>query len=289
MTTRFDDIGDRLKAFRLGSGLGAEEVAARLGISRSALYRFEKGDLVKIETLERLSQLLDVSMPTLMGVGVEYIRSAVSFFERLRQIEEQSEHITVLAGSVSYLLASGKFDNILPEVLRESLSEDTDSRLSDLLGILSARKKAYQHRQPGILNLVSGAEIERFLRNGLVGNISLPASLQSERRLVARAEAMHLADVMESQPIGIQVGIIPGTLPHNSFQIFRQVDRRLLALSPFRLGEQPNISVGIAMITSAEEALTLHLKMAEEMWNNAKKGPAGAQYLRSLVEIHGKD
>ena len=289
MTTRFDDIGDRLKAFRLGSGLGAEEVAARLGISRSALYRFEKGDLVKIETLERLSQLLDVSMPTLMGVGVEYIGSAVSFFERLRQIEEQSEHITVLAGSVSYLLASGKFDNILPEVLRESLSEETDSRLSDLLGILSARKKAYQRRQPGILNLVSGAEIERFLRNGLVGNISLPASLQSERRLVAQAEAMHLADLMESQPIGIQVGIIPGTLPHNSFQIFRQVDRRLLALSPFRLGEQPNISVGIAMITSAEEALTLHLKMAEEMWNNAKKGPEGAQYLRSLVEIHGLD
>ena len=106
---------------------------------------------------------------------------------------------------------------------------------------------------------------------------------------MAQAEAMHLADLMESQPIGIQVGIIPGTLPHNSFQIFRQVDRRLLALSPFRLGEQPNISVGIAMITSAEEALTLHLKMAEEMWNNAKKGPEGAQYLRSLVEIHGLD
>jgi len=269
--------------------LSAEEVAVRLGISRTALYRCEKGDLVKIETLERLSQLLDVSMPTLMGVGVEYIGSAVSFFERLRQIEELSEHITVLAGSVSYLLASEKFDKILPDVLRESLAGDADSRLSDLLGILKARKEAYQHRQPGILNLVSGAEIERFLRNGLVGNISLPASLQSERRLVAQAEAMHLADLMESQPIGIQVGIIPGTLPHNSFQIFRQVDRRLLALSPFRLGEQPNISVGIAMITAAEEALTLHLKMAEEMWNNAKKGSAGAQYLRSLIKIHGSD
>ena len=117
MTIRFDDIGDRLKAFRLGSGLSAEEVAVRLGISRTALYRCEKGDLVKIETLERLSQLLDVSMPTLMGVGVEYIGSAVSFFERLRQIEELSEHITVLAGSVSYLLASEKFDKILPDVL----------------------------------------------------------------------------------------------------------------------------------------------------------------------------
>jgi hypothetical protein len=30
-----------------------------------------------------------------------------------------------------------------------------------------------------------------------------------------------------------------------------------LALSPFRLGEEPNIRVGVAMITSAPEALAL--------------------------------
>ena len=45
---RFDDIGNRLKAFRLGSGLSADEIATRLGISRTALYRFEKGELAKI-------------------------------------------------------------------------------------------------------------------------------------------------------------------------------------------------------------------------------------------------
>ena len=50
MTMRFDDIGDRLKAFRLATGLSAEEIARRLGISRTALYRFEKGDVAKIET-----------------------------------------------------------------------------------------------------------------------------------------------------------------------------------------------------------------------------------------------
>ena len=33
----------------------AEEIAARLGISRTALYRFEKGELAKIETLEKLA------------------------------------------------------------------------------------------------------------------------------------------------------------------------------------------------------------------------------------------
>ena len=123
MTLLFDDIGDRLKAFRLGSGLSAEEIAKRIGVSRTALYRLEKGELVKIDTLERLSELLDVSVPTLLGVGVEYIGSAVSFFERLRQIEEASEHITVLAGSISYLLASEEFHGVLAEVLAESLPE----------------------------------------------------------------------------------------------------------------------------------------------------------------------
>src|SRR3974377_1062013 len=75
---RFDDIGNRLKAFRLGSGLSADEIAGRLGISRTALYRFEKGELAKIETLEKLAELLQVSVPTLLGVRVESIAYAVS-------------------------------------------------------------------------------------------------------------------------------------------------------------------------------------------------------------------
>ena len=286
MTLLFDDIGDRLKAFRLGSGLSAEEIAKRIGVSRTALYRLEKGELVKIDTLERLSELLDVSVPTLLGVGVEYIGSAVSFFERLRQIEEASEHITVLAGSISYLLASEEFHGVLAEVLAESLLEGTDSRVSNLLEVLRRRKDSYMRRRPGILNLISGTEIERFLSNGLVGKIGLSPDIQFKRRAAARAEACHLANLMESEPIGVQIGIIPGTLPHNSFQIFRQAHRRLLALSPFRLGEQPNISAGIAMITSAEEALALHQRTVENMWLRSKKGCAGATYLRSLIAIH---
>ena len=89
MPIRFDDIGNRLKAFRLGSGLSAEDLAAKLGISRTALYRFEKGELAKIETLEKLAELLQVSVPTLLGVGVEYIASAVSYFGKFwRRVDE---------------------------------------------------------------------------------------------------------------------------------------------------------------------------------------------------------
>ena len=112
MAIRFDDIGNRLRAFRLGSGLSADEIARRLEISRAALYRFEKGELAKIETLGRLSELLGVSVPTLLGVGVEYIASAVAYFERLRQNEETAEQIIVLAGPISYLLSSARFDDI---------------------------------------------------------------------------------------------------------------------------------------------------------------------------------
>ena len=293
MAIRFDDIGNRLKAFRRGSGLSAEEVANRIGISRTALYRFEKGEVAKIESLEKLADLLDVSVPTLLGVGVEYIASSVSFFERIRQIEETAEHIVVLAGPVSFLLASDGFDETLAVVLAESIPEESADRdraldrVGELMTILRQRKQTYVARRPGILNLIAGAEIDRFLRNGLVGRLDLADDVLAERRSRARAEALHLTKLMADQPIGVQIGIVPGALPHTSFQIFRQPDRRVLTISPFRLGEQPNVHAGIAMITSAPEALALHEKAVEDMWRRALKGPAAADFMRTLMARHG--
>ncbi len=290
MSIRFDDIGNRLKAFRLGSRLSADEIANRLGISRTALYRFEKGELAKIETLEKLADLLGASIPTLLGVGVEYIPSAVSYFERMRQIEETSEHIIVLAGPISYLLASDTFDETLQEVLRESIPEKMQGRkraldqVDEVMAVLRQRKSAYRRRQPGIVNLIGASEMKHFLRNGLVGRLDLPEETRRRRRALARAEAEHFTSLMADAPIGVQIGIVPETLPHASFQIFRQPDRRILALSPFRLGEQPNIRVGVAMITSAPEALTLHENMAKDLWGLALKGEAAAQFMHQLLQ-----
>src|SRR5215831_3062641 len=292
MPLRFDDVGNRLKAFRLGSGLSAEEVAKRIGISRTALYRFEKGELVKIDTLEKLAELLQVSLPTLLGVGVEYIPSAVTYFERMRQIEETAEHIIVLAGPLSYLLASDAFNTTLGEILRESLSESMEDRtraeaeVEEIMAVLTKRKETYRRRQPAVVNLIAASEIARFLINGMVGRLDLPEPVRRERRALARAEVEHFARIMEQEPIGVQIGIVPETLPHTGFQIFRQPDRQLLTLSPFRLGEEPNIRVGVAMITSAPEALALHHKAAEGMWQRALKGAAAAAYLRQLVARH---
>ena len=289
MAFRFDDIGNRLKAFRLASGLSADAIAQRLGISRAALYRFEKGELAKIDTLGRLAELLGVSVPTLLGVGVEYIASAVAYFERLRQIEETAERIVVLAGPISYLLSSDSFDAKLQEVLNESIPEKLPDRerslkdIREIMAILKARKEGYRQRRPGIVNLIASSEIERFLRDGLAGKQNLPDKVRRDRRRQARLEVAHFASAVEDEPIGVQIGIVRDTLPHTGFQIFRQPDRQVLSLSPFRLGEQPNVRVGVAMITSAPEALALHQKAAEDMWRRALKGPAAAKFLRGLM------
>ena len=292
MPLRFDDIGNRLKAFRLGSGLAAEEIAQQLGISRTALYRFEKGEVAKIETLEKLAELLKVSVPTLLGVGVEYIASAVSYFERMRQIEETAEHIIVLAGPISYVLASDGFDGALGDILRESVPDGIVKReralaqIDELMAVLRSRKDSYRRRRPAIVNLIAAAEMERFLRNGLVGRLDLDDKFcRAARARPRRGRAFHR--LMENEPIGVQIGIVRDTLPHTSFQIFRQPDRKILALSPFRLGEEPNIRTGVAMITSAPEALALHETMARELWGSALKGPAAVRFMRGMMEKVG--
>jgi hypothetical protein len=55
-------------------------------------------------------------------------------------------------------------------------------------------------------------------------------------------------------------------------------------ISPFRLGEQPNVRTGVAMVTSAPEPLALHQQTAEEMWKRALKGPAAAKFLREVMK-----
>ena len=46
-SNRFTEIGERLRAYRMGRGLAAEQVAERLGVSRAAVYRIEAGEVVK--------------------------------------------------------------------------------------------------------------------------------------------------------------------------------------------------------------------------------------------------
>ncbi len=287
---RFSDIGARLRAYRLGKGLTPDALAEKLGISRAALYRAEKGEIRKIEMLTSIADELGVSLPSLMGVGVEYVSNAIAFFERMRQLEEGCQQIIGLFSPVSYLLTSDMYDKVLREVLAESIPDgmDPDGKSAEaalaLIDILRARKEAFRLRRPLIVSLIASADLERFLLHGLIGSHDLPPEVVTQRRLQARREAEYILEMLREQPIGIQIGIVREPVPATSFQIFRQADRSVLAISPFRLGEQPNIRVGVALITSAPEAMTLHEDIAARLWSESLKGDEAASYLESMIE-----
>ena len=128
---------------------------------------------------------------------------------------------------------------------------EAETTAESLIAILRERKQAFRYRRPLIVSLISSSDLERFLLNGMVGRHDLPTETIRQRRLMARREAEYVLAMLRDQPIGVQIGVVREPVPGTSFQIFRQADRSVLAISPFRLGEQPNIRLGVALITSA--------------------------------------
>src|ERR1700730_12374663 len=119
MSMRFTEIGQQLRAYRLESGLRAEEIAARLGVSRAALYRYEKGEVIKLDTIKRLAELLKISPLSLLGIGVEYYSRPVGYYERIRQIEETADQILQVDGPFCYLTSTDAYDAALAAAFDE--------------------------------------------------------------------------------------------------------------------------------------------------------------------------
>ena len=284
----YEELGNRLRAYRIGASLLAEDVAEQLGVSRAVVYRMEQGKIVKIETVERLAQLLGTSMASLLGVEVEYYSTALGFLERMRQIEESAERIVAHFEPISLLLASDEYLDHLRLMLLESLPKDADASLAaevdGILTILRERKISFAKRRPNIVSLIGLRELERFLHTGLVGSLDISATVRRQRVDAARQEVLRIAELMEDEPMYVQVGLIDDAMPATSFQLFFAAGSSLLAVSPFRFGELPNVRNGIAMVTASSEPVKMYDEMIDRLWKTAHKGKAGAARLRELLE-----
>jgi transcriptional regulator with XRE-family HTH domain len=294
MATNFEDIGRRLKAYRLGLGLTADTLAERLGISRAAVYRIEGGEVVKVETLERLAAVLETSVASLLGAGVEYYSSSVSYFERMRQIEEQSDQVIAHFPPLSYLLTSDQYPKYLKKTLIEALPprlndrKKAEAEIDSIISILDDRKKTRRRRGLSVVNFVTLPEIERWLKLGVVGCFNLSTNEMMKRRMAARCEVEHLIHLIGSEPMGVQIGLIEETLPNLTFQLFRTSDRTLLGLSPFRLGgELPNIRIGVAMLTADEQPVRMYEQLAQDLWQRARKGSEAVALLHAVLSRSG--
>jgi transcriptional regulator with XRE-family HTH domain len=286
---RFTEIGQQLRAYRLESGLRAEEIAARLGVSRAALYRYEKGEVIKLDTVNRLAELLKISPLSLLGIGVEYYNRPIGFFERIRQVEETADQILQVSFPLAYLTSSDELDAIEADLFFEAAAEAGADRAAarstaeQVLGILAERKRMFRMRRPTIIAMLSAGAVVRFLQQGVGQGMARSESLRQRARAVARAEIQHIANLLEAEPMGLQFGLLAGGEPSGQFQILRSRDRAMLAINPFRSDTIPHLQSGVAMMTGADEAVSAHQRVAEAMWREAIKGPAAAQEVRALL------
>ena len=285
----FTEIGQQLRAYRLESGLRAEEIAAKLGVSRAALYRYEKGEVIKLDTINRLAELLQISPLSLLGIGVEYYNRPIGYFERIRQIEEQAEQILQVNDQVSYLTTTQSYDAALLEVMEASLEQTGSNaeverdRQEQVLGILAERKRMYAQRRPNIIAMLSVGRLRNFLADGVAGGFEMNAALRLRLRRRAVQEVTAIAEQMEAEPMGLQFGLLSHAEPSGAFKILRTRDRAWLAINPFRPDSTAGLSTGVAMITGADEAISAHQRVAEGLWREALKGAAAAARLRELL------
>ncbi len=292
---RFTDIGQQLRAYRLESGLRAEEIAARLGVSRAALYRYEKGEVIKLDTVKRLAELLKISPLSLLGIGVEYYNRAAGFLERLRQVEETADQILQVNGALCYLVTSDAYDATLAEAFTEAAERASGERdraaqravLDQVLSLLTTRKRMYASRRPGIIAMLSTAGIERLLALGIAGALPLSDRLRGVCRQIAATEIENIANLIEAEPMGLQFGLIPDAAEQvGTFQVLRARDRATLVVNPFPPDMHPGAQIGVAMVTSADEAIAAHQRVAEQNWREAAKGAAAAARVRAMLAAH---
>jgi hypothetical protein len=191
--------------------------------------------------------------------------------------------------SSCYLTTSDAYDSALAEAFDEVAEHAGNERVQmrgiaeQVLGILIARKRMYVQRRPGIIAMVSAGAVQQLLATGVAGNIALSERMRRICRQIAAAEVENMAVQMETEPMGLQFGLLAAAEPTSAFKILRARDRVNLAVNPFRPDTHPSAQTGVAMITGADEAVAAHQRVAESSWRDAMKGPAGAARLRQFV------
>ena len=286
---KFADVGQQLRAYRLESGMRAEEIAARLGVSRAALYRYEKGEVIKLETIRRLAELLKISPLSLLGIGVEYFSRPTAYAERLRNLEDQADQLLQVGGRLVQPLTTDAFDGAMTEAWTEAAEASADRALArgaieQALQTLAQRKRNHQSRRPNVTAILSEAAVRRLLQDGICGGMALPERTRARCRIAAAAEMASIATMMENAPIGLQIGFAHGNEPSGTFRIIRGRDRAHVITSPFNLDGMPWVSTGVTAITSADDAVAAHQRVAEGLWRDALKGAEAASRLRALIQ-----
>jgi hypothetical protein len=138
-------------------------------------------------------------------------------------------------------------------------------------------------RKPSIIGILTMGSIQKFLADGVAASMAVSERLRAAAREMALREMELIANLMESEPIGLQLGLMAHGEPNGPFTLLRSRERATLAVNPFPADSPPNIQSGVAMITGAEDAVAAHQRVAEITWRDAVKGAAAAERVRGMI------
>lgn len=85
------NVGDRMKNIRKQRGMSADTLAELIGVSRSTVFRYEKGDIEKMpmDIVAKVAKALNVALPELMGLSGEETKSQIDSV--ITQLNEQRQ------------------------------------------------------------------------------------------------------------------------------------------------------------------------------------------------------
>lgn len=85
-------IGERMKALRKQKGISADSIAEKIGVSRSTIFRYEKGDIEKvpITVVAQIADILGEKPQTLMGLKPEPLPDEIN--KVVKQLHNDRQH-----------------------------------------------------------------------------------------------------------------------------------------------------------------------------------------------------
>jgi len=140
--------GQKIKARRKELGVSADEVAAKLGVSRSTIFRYENGHIEKVpaNVIERLAEILKTTPTHLMGWDDDSNDSSSHKLDGLsfENMNAEDRNISMVKESSE---DTYKIDERLRSLNAEPADKDTIIKIAEIYMILTdeGRKKAYDY------------------------------------------------------------------------------------------------------------------------------------------------
>ena len=88
-------MGQRIKDLRLSKGMAAEELAAKVGVAKTSIYRYETG------AIEKMPATVLVSIADVLGVSTAYLLGVTNDPNETKQNKSTDNEIFTLVQSMS--------------------------------------------------------------------------------------------------------------------------------------------------------------------------------------------